>query len=104
MRPSPVTITKPDGSSHVTSAHDFRQRPASAADTPEDSPPSAEDFTPGDAVTTETLESMTMMTLYKVMRDSDKLAERTGAATAAVKLLALKYRVGPAFGEDLDDA
>jgi len=100
---APVTITKPDGSSHVTSAYDLRHRPAAAADLPEDSPPSAEDFKPGDAVTLAALEEMTMRTLYKVMRDSEKLAERTAAATSAVKFLAVKFRVGPEFGADLDE-
>ena len=103
MKAAPVTIIKPDGSSHVTSAWDLRHRPAAAADSPEDSPPSAEDFKPGDAVTQESLEAMVMQTLYKVMRDSDKLSERTAAATSAVKFLGIKWRVGPAFGEDLDE-
>jgi hypothetical protein len=95
--PSPVTITKPDGSSHVTSGQAFRHRDPAAADEPEAR-------TPDGAVTQELLEEMVMRTLVKVMRDSDKLSERTAAATSAVKFLAMKNRLGPTFGEDLDDS
>jgi hypothetical protein len=100
MRAAPVTITKPDGSSHVTSAYDFTHRPEAASDMPSET---SEPLAPQGAVTIELLEEMVMRTLVKVMRDSDKLAERTAAATAAVKYLGIKYRVGPAFGEDLEE-
>ncbi len=103
MRASPVRITKPDGSSHVTSAHDLRHRPQTAAETPEETPPSPADINPLDAVTQDMLETMTRATLYKVMRDSDKLSERTAAATSAVKYLAIKYKVGPAYGDELEE-
>ena len=102
-RAAPVTITKPDGSRHVVSAYDLRQRPDAAAGLPEDTPPSPDDIDQKDLCNQELLEEMTRTTLYKVMRDSDKLSERTAAATAAVKYLAIKYRIGPEYGQDLDE-
>lgn len=98
-RPSPVRITTPDGDSHVVSAHEFKTR--AMPETEEAAP--AEEMTPAGAVTTESLEDMTRRTLYRVMKDSEKLSERTAAATAAVKYLSIKYRVGPELGADLDE-
>lgn len=97
-RAEPVRITKPDGSSHVVSAHDLRQRSQEAA-----APAPPDEMVPDDAVTQAMLEQKTMSTLFKIMRDSEKFSERTSAATAAVKFLAIKYKIGPAFGADLDD-
>jgi hypothetical protein len=97
-RAEPVKIIKPDGSSHVASARDFRQRPT---DEPEDHPP--EELTPEGAVTQDLLEEWVKRTLVKVMRDGEKLSERTAAASAAIKYMAVKGRLGPVFGEDLDE-
>ena len=94
----PVKIIKPDGATHIVSANEFRNRAAEAADTIP-----APTMTPDGAVTLELLEEMTMLTLFRNMRDAEKLSERTAAATAAVKFIAIKLRIGPIFGEGLDD-
>ena len=100
-RAEPVTIIKPDGSSHVASARDFRQRPAETADPPP--VPPTEEMNPEGAVTQELLEEQIMRTLLYVMKHAEKLSERTAAATSGVKFLAIKYRLGPEFGADLDE-
>ncbi len=102
-RPEPVKVIKPDGAAHVGSAYEFKNRPDQGSPEPMGAPPSGEELNPSHAVTLELLEEMTMLTLYRVMRDSEKLSERTGAAAAAVKYIAIKLRVGPLLGEDLDN-
>ena len=108
MRPSvaPVTITKPDGSRFTVPGSEYKHRAAEAAKrqeiTGEDNP---EEFVPSGAVTQEALEEMVMRTLHTAMRNPlCKPAEQIAAATAAVKYLSIKFRLGPAFGEDLDEA
>ena len=103
-RPGPVTVTRPDGSRFTVPGQEYKSRAAEAAKrqeiTGEDNP---EEFVPSAAVTQESLEEMVMRTLHTAMRNPlCKPAEQIAAATAAIKFLWIKYRVGPAFGEDLD--
>jgi len=103
MRPSPVRITKPDGSSHVVGARDFRHRaPEAEIDKPEE-PVDAQGTSVVGEISQRELEAAVRKTLFQVMRDSTKLSERTAAATASIKYLAIRYRVGPEWGDELDD-
>ena len=100
-RAEPVKIIKADGSSHVATARDFRQRPAEAAEESIPIPP--EERTPDGAVTLELLEEQIMRTLLYTMQHAEKLSERTAAATAGVKFMAVKAKMGEPFGGDLDE-
>lgn len=103
-RPSPVKIIGPDGDAHVVSAQEFKHREPPDLPTPAETAQLAEELTPGEAITLELLEEQTMRTLYRTMRLAEKLSERTAAAAQAIRYMAIKYKLGPEFGADLDHA
>jgi hypothetical protein len=90
---SPVIVTKGDGTTQQVSAEEFRARQDEAI---ADTIPEITDFSQ------EILEEEIRKTLIAVMRHSLKLNERTAAATAGVKYMAAKSRMGD-FGSGLDD-
>lgn len=102
-RPSPVKVIS-DGEAHVVSAHEFKHRAPPDLPTPEKTAELAEEMNPGEVVSLELLEEQTMRTLYRNMRTAEKLSERTAAALGAIKFMAIKYKLGPEFGADLDHA
>ena len=102
--PAPVRVITPDGDAHVVSARDFKHREPPDLPTPEDTAKLAAEMNPGEAVTLELLEEQTMRTLYRAMVHSEKFSERTAAAGQAIRFMAIKYKLGPEFGADLDHA
>lgn len=101
-RPSPVKIITPDGETHAVSAQEFKHRAPPDLPTPEKTAALAEEMNPSEVVSLELLEEQTMRTLYRNMRHAEKLSERTAAALGAIKFMAIKYKLGPEFGADLD--
>lgn len=106
--PSPVTIERPGQAPQTVTADAFKGRvPPSNGDKPGETSPDGDPpgFVPitDDDATQEVMETEIRKTLIQVMRNSVKWPERTAAATAAVKYLAIKYKVGPEFGGGLDD-
>lgn len=102
-RAQPVRVIEPGGGSHVVSAEAFKNREAPDLPTPAEAAAEAADLTP-DVVTIEQLEEQTMRTLFRNMRYAEKLSERTAAAAQAIRFMAIKYKLGPDFGADLDNA
>lgn len=103
-RPAPVRVIEPGGGSHVVSAEAFKHRPPPDLPTPVEAAAEAAGLNPGDVVTIELLEEQTMRTLYNNMKIAEKLSERTAAAAQAIRFMAIKYKLGPDFGADLDNA
>ena len=97
---SPVIVTSHDGTTQQVSAHDFKRR----EDVPPEEPPAGEvpELAEVVDISQEALEAEIRTTLIQVMRNAVKLTERTAAATAGIKYLAVKERGGGEFGAGLD--